>query len=314
MINWISSEEEKSVRKINYDNLKKIITFAKKSKNEMVLYACEIFDEYRDLINRSVNLIKENISQNYKSEFIIDGSIKDSDIILSPSDANAYYTIKELNSDKKDLTVLCFDMHSDTYDYNDFLWKGNSFSKLMNEGYVTHYVVIGVPINKRQEVLNETNPELISRVHLIDEEELIDKLNCIDPKNIFVSVDADCFNSRKARYTAIEYSPATILNNISHIKNVDKTNIDKQICDCIHVKNELGYSNYYQTGEKNLTVEKVIEIIQEVIQYCNQQRINIGLFEDSPFLQIMEISGYDYGDLTSEMVVKLINKFRREAM
>ena len=37
-----------------------------------------------------------------------------------------YGFLDDLNKDKKNLATVCFDMHSDTYDYNDFLWKGNS--------------------------------------------------------------------------------------------------------------------------------------------------------------------------------------------
>lgn len=34
-------------------------------------------------------------------------------------------------------------MHSDTYDYNDNLWKGNVFSKLLKENYINSFVVLG---------------------------------------------------------------------------------------------------------------------------------------------------------------------------
>lgn len=311
MINWISSEDEKNTRKIDFDNLYKIINFVKSqnSEDDMVKYACELFDEYKDILCNEPKLLRDSLSNYFEDEFEIDGDLLSSDIILSPSDLNAYYTIKTLNKNKKDLTVVCFDLHSDTYDYNDFLWKGNSFSRLMKEGYVNHYIVMGVPNEKRNNCLDDTNEDLRSRVHLIDENELFKKLEEIGVSNIFVSIDADCFDCRKAKYTSVEYSPSTILYYISklNIADINSNNYIQKIKECIHVKNALGYSNYYHTGENNLTSDKVIDIINNLKFYCELKHINLGLSEDAPYFQLMEISGYDYGNLTTDLVVKLIN-------
>ena len=309
MISWISSEDEKNVRKVNYANLCKIMDFVKSqnSKDEMVHYVCQIFNEYKELLSEEPILLKQALIDCYGDNFFVDGDLEQTDVIISPSDLNAYYTIKSLNSDKKDLAVICFDLHSDTYDYNDFLWKGNSFSKLMNEGYINHYIAIGVPKQKRSMCLKDTNEELRSRVHLINQDEVFRVLKETGCSHTFISIDADCFDCRRSHYTSVEYSPSTILNYVSHIEDINKTNYIEKIHECVHVKNALGYSNYYHTGENNLTINDVINIIQNIAVFCEISNIKLGLNPNSPYFQIMEVSGYDYGGLTTDLVVKLID-------
>jgi len=308
MINWISSLDEKTVKAIDFANLEKIIKLASVSKNEMVKYVCQLFNEYKGTVSKKPRLLKEILMKNYAVDFITDGIIEKSDIILSSSDENSYYTIKTLNKKKKNLTVVCFDMHSDTYDYEKSLWKGNSFSKLLHENYINQYIVLGVPKNKRAMVLSDSNPELLDRIYLIDNEtELFEIIHKLKSKSIFFSIDVDCLNTRKKKYTAIEYSPATILNNISHIKNVDIKDLDNRIIECIRVKNDLGYSNYYHTGENEFCVDCVIKIIEQTMTFCELQNISVGIGGKKPYMQIMELNGYDYENLTADMVSKLIN-------
>ena len=240
MINWISDETEKNSRKIDFKNLCQIMDFVKqqKSNNEMIKYVCTIFDEYKDILSTEPQLLKDSLKKHFNKSFEIDGDLLSSDVILSPSDSNAYFTIKNLNKNKKDLTIICFDFHSDTYDYNDSLWKGNSFSKLMKEGYINHYVVIGVPNEKRDNCINDTNIELRNRVHLIDSYQLFKELEQIKPSNIFISIDVDCFDCRKEKYTSVEYSPSTILYYISNLNfdDINKNNYEQKIKECIYVK------------------------------------------------------------------------------
>ena len=310
MINWISSDDEKNVSKVDFNNLVKIMQFVNKHDcdDEMIDYVKQICKEYVKFLNAKPLLLKENLIKKYGNTIALNGKVEESDVIISSSDINSYYTIKEVNKNKKDLTIVCFDMHSDTYDYNDFLWKGNSFSKLMKEGYVNHYIVIGVPKHKRQNCINDTNEDLRERVHLIDEIDLFKTLEIIKPKNIFVSIDIDVLDCRKSHYTAVEYSPATILNHISHINEINEDNYIEKIKNCIYVKNELGYSNYYHTGENEITVDDIIRIVKSLSYYSYTNGISLGLNSNGPYFQIMEANGYDYGNLTSQMMFKLIEK------
>lgn len=309
MVNWISSEDEKNARKVDYNNLCRVMNFVKSqnTNDEMVKYVCEIFNEYIYVLKEEPILVKDSLQNCYNDNFVVDGELEKSDIIISPSDLNAYFTIKQLNKTKKDLAIVCFDLHSDTYDYNDFLWKGNSFSRLMKEGYISHYIVIGVPKEKRAMCIEDTNEDLKNRVHLIDEDELLITLARTKCKNVFVSIDADCFDCRRSKYTGVEYSPTTILNHISHIDSINKDNYVDKIRSCVQVKNTLGYSNYYHTGENDLTVDDVIRIVGDVSYFCDIYGINLGINPDTPYFQIMEVSGYDYEGLTTNMIVKLID-------
>ena len=62
MINWISSVDEDNIRKIDYDNLCRVMNFVKgqSSSDEMVKYACTIFDEYKDILSTEPKLLKES--------------------------------------------------------------------------------------------------------------------------------------------------------------------------------------------------------------------------------------------------------------
>ena len=41
--------------------------------------------------------------------------------------------------------------------------------------------------------------------------------------------------------------------------------------------------------------------------FCENNGINLGLSPNSPYFQLMEVSGYDYGNLTTGLVTKLID-------
>ena len=71
MINWISSEDEKNTRKIDFDNLYKIINFVKSqnSEDDMVKYACELFDEYKDILCNEPKLLRDSLSNYFEDEF-----------------------------------------------------------------------------------------------------------------------------------------------------------------------------------------------------------------------------------------------------
>ncbi len=65
MINWISSEDEKNARKVDFYNLYKIMSFIKSQKcnDEMVQYVCQIYDEYKDILCYEPLLLKRIITK-----------------------------------------------------------------------------------------------------------------------------------------------------------------------------------------------------------------------------------------------------------
>ena len=97
------------------------------------------------------------------------------------------------------------------------------------------------------------------------------------------------------------------MNYVSHIDSIDSNNYIQKIHDCVHVKNALGYSNYFHTGENDLTDEDVIETVDNISSYCEITGKQLGLTSNSPYYEIMEVSGYDYDNLTAKLVVRLID-------
>lgn len=71
MINWISSDDEKNIRKVDYNNLCRVINFVKdqRSDNEMVKYVCTIFDEYKDILSTEPKLLKESLKNILENHF-----------------------------------------------------------------------------------------------------------------------------------------------------------------------------------------------------------------------------------------------------
>ncbi len=147
MILWVSDNKTKN-SKIDIMNLHRVMTIISKSKNKYRTYLMKIYREYKDFFskNKNPNCILHNLeitldnivecNQKYKL-------INDSSLVLSDSHKQTYFVIKELNQNKlKHLAIICFDMHSDTYAYSDELWKGNVFSKLINEQYIEYPIIV----------------------------------------------------------------------------------------------------------------------------------------------------------------------------
>ena len=318
MIAWISNE--KNYFKINYRRLKNNINVLKKEKdNEYFQYVINLFDEYDLFLKKSINnskLVFGNLITKYKNE-IIDCSddinlVRTCNLVLSSGHDSTYHVLKALNNKKdKKVLVICIDMHLDAYDYNDELWKGNPFSKLIKENYIKDFLTIGVPECKVKNSLADVPKDIKEHVKIINENEIEKNIKKINPTNIFISIDIDCLNTRKYKITATDYSPASILYNISSIE-LCKQNSDimlKQILDCIYIKNSLGYANLYRVGENEMNFNKIKNIISITRKSCDKYGINLGFnYKNHIIGDITEISGYDYGGFTSKIIVKLINE------
>lgn len=321
MIAWISKEIKKTELVVDYENLKKIINFVKtlEKKNNMLDYVVDLFDEYNHFLKnhcQNPKLIEINIKNKLDEEFIDCSNklklIKQSKIILSSSHENTYYILKELNKLKnKKVLVICLDMHSDTYNYQDKLWKGNVFSKLIKEKYIDNLLLMGIPDNKIKVSKSDVCFDIKSKVKILDDYKIEKYLLKYKPSNVFISIDIDCFKTRKEKYTAMEYCPTTVLNNISHLSSekINKITVNKLVEECIFVKNKLGYSNLYKVGENKIDLIVFNKIIREIKQQCIKNKINLGFNYKYPIMaDITEINGYDYGDLTSELIIKLIGE------
>ena len=325
MISWFSkTNESKKQNIIDYYHLKNNINRLRSyNDNSMIDYVINLFDEY-DLFLKSNYISARWVSDNLKNSlgsYLIDCSsnvklIGGSYIVLSPSHDNTYYLLKELNKEKnKKVLVICFDMHSDTYDYNDDLWKGNVFSKLIKDEYIKELVILGINKSRINEIKNDIPLDIKSNVKIITLNNLERIIKELKPTNIFISIDIDCLNTREAKFTSLEYCPMTILENINDLEfeNCARDNVEQKILSSIFVKNKLGYVNLYHVGENDFNISKLFISINAIKEICKNNNIKLGLNYNNKdvIADITEIDGIDYGGLTTTLVVKLIEKLRR---
>lgn len=325
MISWFSkTNESKKQNIIDYYHLKNNINRLRSyNDNSMIDYVINLFDEY-DLFLKSNYISARWVSDNLKNSlgsYLIDCSsnvklIGGSYIVLSSSHDNTYYLLKELNKEKnKKVLVICFDMHSDTYDYNDDLWKGNVFSKLIKDEYIKELVILGINKSRINEIKNDIPLDIKSNVKIITLNNLERIIKELKPTNIFISIDIDCLNTREAKFTSLEYCPMTILENINDLEfeNCARDNVEQKILSSIFVKNKLGYANLYHVGENDFNISKLFISINAIKEICKNNNIKLGLNYNNKdvIADITEIDGIDYGGLTTTLVVKLIEKLRR---
>lgn len=325
MISWFSkTNERKKGNIIDYPNLKNNIDKLKlyNKSDDVFDYVINLFDEY-DLFLRdnykSAKLVFDNL-KNTLGDYLKDclsniKMIEGSNIVLSPSHDNTYYLLKELNKEKdKKVLVVCFDMHSDTYDYNDRLWKGNVFSKLIKEQYIENLVILGIDNFRINKIKSDIQLDIRPKVKIITLDDLEKILKESQPTNIFISIDIDCLNTREAKITALEYCPMTVLENISklEIKNCDHDKIEQEILDSVFVKNNLGYANLYHVGENDFNIQNLFTSIDTIKELCKNNNFKLGLSynNNNIIADITEIDGIDYGGLTTVLVVKLIEKLK----
>ena len=306
--------------KINIDNLKWNIDLIK-SRHLNTLYVKYLFKVYsklEPLLNSSNSYIdiKDELF-NYYGKDINNinnnvNSMDNYDLILSNTHESTYYLIKKLNSKKEDLTVICFDMHCDAYDENIPLWKGNHFSKLLQEKYISNLIVVGMPKYKIKMTYEQISNNYKDKVTIINKESVISLLKKYKPKRIMFSIDIDCFNSFKQNYTAIDYSPIKILNYFSKQKldnNLSDEVLMEKVYDSIFIKNSFGRENLYKIGENYLTYNKFKKTINKVVKYSNQNGIKIGFQSNNNHIitDITELNGYDLNGLTLSLIINIIN-------
>jgi hypothetical protein len=319
MIGWVSKTKKADCVAIDFNQLLNNIRLIKKINNEVCNYLVELFYEYESFLQENCSrakLINENLNTIYGKNLVdysdnID-SMNNCRVIVSPSHDNTYYVLKTLNEEKKQkVMIISFDMHSDAYDYNDELWKGNVFAKLIKEGLIENILVVGIPSNKIASTIDDISIDIRNKVNIVNGNSIEEYILKLKPDIIYLSIDIDCLDTRRSRYTALEYCPTSALANLSKIDLdlICEEEIIHQVNDCVFVKNELGYSNLYKTGENWLDVEALEMIISKIKNLADEHQINLGFnYKNNHIMgEITEVAGYDYGNLTSKMIVKLID-------
>ncbi len=316
MIGLFSKEKYIPTNNINIKNLDFIIGRIKNNNDKLCRYVTELYFEYYSIIHESnIENIEIELKKHYKNDIIEINDdvekIENCNLIISPSHSDTYFVLKQLIKNRKEnVLVICFDMHSDTYDYNDKLWKGNVFSKLIKEKIINNFIVLGVPNNKIKNTFNDIPCDIRNNVKIKKIFGIKNDIKKFKPTTIFISVDIDCLDTRKNKYSALEYCPMTILSNLSKVDINDKTDeeIVMLVKNCIFVKNDLGYSNLYRVGENKLNIKKLIKKIKQIKKYCLKNKVNLGFNDKKIYADISEVNGYDYNKKTLEVISKLIDE------
>lgn len=306
MIGFLSIEEYVKREKIDYNKLYDNMKIISKMDDMYSKYVTNIYREYKVLAKEKSCDIKEELINKLKVKEISVNDIGKCKVIISPSHLNTYFIIKNLNVHKEDVMIICFDMHSDTYDYNDALWKGNHFSKLLKEGYINNCMIIGVPKYKIENTYKDVPLDIKSKVIISDSLNFKSTLKRCKPKRIFISIDMDVLDTRKSKYTSIDYSPHTILEQISklNVNNLLSDNSKELVKECVLIKNDLGYANLYKIGENRITIDVLCQKINEIISYCKEKNIILGF--NNIYGDISEIIGNDYNFRTFNAIIKLL--------
>lgn len=312
MIGWLT-DNLKLPNKLDTCNLAKIMKIVENLglDDEYSQYVLNLYREYRKLLegkreNIEDKIIKEIKIKNLNKQLTLSN---DCEIVMSNSHKETYFLLKELNKHKlNNVTVICFDMHSDTYSHENDIWKGNVFSKLLYEKFIDNVLIIGVPYEKMEVTLNDIDKSIKDKVHIIQIKDIEKYLIETKTQNIFISIDLDCLNTRNEKIAALEYCPLSILNNISNsvINEVNRENIKTIIKDSIFVKNDLGYSNLYKVGENGLDLNDLKDGLINIKKCCDKFKLNLG-FKSKCYADITEIFGYDYNNITLLTIIELIN-------
>lgn len=304
---------------INIPNLKENIKIIKNNKCKYYRYITKVYKKLEKILdNKNTSTVIDNLNGFYNNIDYIKNDlnkIKNYNITLSASHDDTYYIIKSLNKEKEKLMIICFDMHSDTYNSSLPLWKGNVFSKLLVDGYLDSFLVIGVPKYKIKMTEKSISKDIKDKVKILRNSNIKKYIRKYNPDRIFFSIDIDCFNSLNNAYTALEYCPSTILSELSKYNlnsNLSKDDLSQIVTSCIYIKNQDGYKNLFKIGENYLNLSKVKNMILKVKKICKSWGIKFGFNKcnNTIITDITEIIGYDYGNNTANLIINLINMIK----
>ncbi len=250
-------------------------------------------------------------------------------LLLSDSHATTEIVLKsykELNPIPR-IGVVCFDAHADLYDSGGIPWKGNIFSTLLEKEIVSSVLFIGVPMFRQRyltDILSQRTKDKISFLDWRGTKDEIEsallKWNNPLPTNIFYSFDVDGLDSRKKKYTAMEYCSFHVLTALAEKDLTLETDIDKLrsiLRDCIMQPIEslndpkvIVRKNLFEIGDEGVPLKKIAKIVQRIEMYANMNSIQIGLPLNQNNLlvgDIVELFGPDFEGRTAKAAAEVID-------
>ena len=222
---------------------------------------------------------------------------------------------KKMNP-KRSYSVLCIDAHADIYSTAEPLWRGNVFSRLIEEEVISRLFVFGVPQYRIDNVLSSTPEHIRDRVAFADHRvngETRQKLEwlCGEEDEIFVSIDPDGLNTRQDVYTAMEYCPFQILLDIG---SVSLANNHSVVADAFEhairppgqpmSTGEQTHKNLYLVGEEGLSISDVQSVLDETTSILSSSGRTLGVSVGDKRLvgDIVELFGIDLCGRTTAAV------------
>ncbi len=297
--------------KRNADLLRSLAT------DEYSKYILSIYDKIIKDKQFTSEYVYNELQSRFRCTFINDYSnIKEYSAILTPSHENTYHFIKELNNNKEPLTVVCFDMHCDAYNADKDLWKGNCFSKLLKEKYISNLICYGIPRKKILMTLCQMDERFFNQLFIAKSiRQILRMLKKTSAKHIIFSVDLDCFDTYNSNYTAVPYSPYRVLNELSHKRiksNITAEELAKIAESCVYIKNKYGYENMFHVGENSFTIDDFIRALSKIVDYCVKHSIVIGYKNKAQkiLLDVTEVEGEDINGKTMNLITSLLNTLK----
>ena len=302
-------------KKIDLEELQKNIGILRSNpKDKFTKYVLKVYKKINKTKFKSIENIYDEIEENHAVKIIRnEKDFTSYDLVISSTHDNSYHLFKKLNYDKDPLTIICFDMHCDLYDAKEKLWKGNHFSKLMQEKYMSNLIVYEVPKYKKEMTLNQIDQGCRNHVTFAySKHDIFKTLKKNKTKHVIFSIDIDCFDSLKSNYTAIPYCPYRVLKELSTKrinKNISKDKISQISKDCVQIKNDKGYENMYRVGENKLSIDSFEKKFKSIIKYCAKNNILVGYkIKDLRIISdITEVDGDDVNGNTFILIDRLIN-------
>lgn len=244
------------------------------------------------------------------NEFVTNST--DNSIVISSTHLSTYFTIKTLKNSGK-ICIICFDAHADTCSALKPAWKGNVFSKLLQENFIDGLVIVSG--NK----LKKSNDNRVLTIKYSSKS--FQKIKSFLYKNdfdkLYFSYDIDVLNTYNEFLTAMEYNSFNVirylsLNDAIQINSFFK--LYKSVKHSFKVPNHYGYKNLYKSGFSGISEYRIETLINNIINFAKTNKISIGLVNENGYKiygDIVEYYGYDYKNKTIDCINCFVNNFER---
>jgi len=239
-------------------------------------------------------------------------------ICISPSHGTTSPVLKACYSINPGMNigVICVDAHADLYDSRIPPWKGNVFSRLLEEETISFLGIIGVPAFRRESIESTLSAHIAGRCLIYTEDVTDGEMSEIARRfceagvtHMYCSIDPDGLDTRSSFYTAMEYCAFTNLINagIHDLNGLNSEGLTEAVDNILRPLNPFqgGRRNLFRIGQPGLSLETVSRRLNT---FYSALRGHVLPFLDCnvPVVgDIVELGGPDYEGRTREAVITL---------